>query len=69
MPFEVKEQKREAAWQTEAITARRKERITMPPGDKSGYTDKQKRQAAHIEAGYEKRVSAPRTPRPGLGSP
>lgn len=24
----------------------------MPRGDKSSYTDKQKRQAAHIEAGY-----------------
>lgn len=27
----------------------------MPPGDKSSYTDKQKREAAHIEAGYEKK--------------
>jgi len=27
----------------------------MPRGDKSSYTDKQKRQAAHIEEGYEKR--------------
>lgn len=27
----------------------------MPQGDKSAYTDKQKRQAAHIEAGYEKK--------------
>jgi hypothetical protein len=26
----------------------------MPQGDKSSYTDKQKRQAKHIEAGYEK---------------
>ena len=26
----------------------------MPQGEKSSYTDKQKRQAAHIEAGYEK---------------
>jgi plasmid stabilization system protein ParE len=26
----------------------------MPRGDKSSYTDKQKRQAAHIEKGYEK---------------
>jgi hypothetical protein len=25
----------------------------MPQGDKSSYTDKQKRQAGHIEAGYE----------------
>jgi plasmid stabilization system protein ParE len=27
----------------------------MPRGDKSAYTDKQKRQAAHIEQGYEER--------------
>ena len=27
----------------------------MPRGDKSSYTDKQKRQAAHIEEGYEDR--------------
>ncbi|MGB7748723.1 MAG: hypothetical protein WBN75_15720 [Verrucomicrobiia bacterium] len=27
----------------------------MPQGDKSSYTDKQKRQAAHIEAGYGKK--------------
>jgi hypothetical protein len=27
----------------------------MPQGDKSSYSDKQKRQAAHIEAGYEKK--------------
>jgi hypothetical protein len=27
----------------------------MPRGDKSGYTDKQKRQAAHIEEGYERK--------------
>src|SRR5437764_14984495 len=26
----------------------------MPQGDKSAYTDKQKRQAEHIEEGYEK---------------
>lgn len=26
----------------------------MPQGDKSAYTDKQKRQAAHIEESYEK---------------
>jgi hypothetical protein len=28
---------------------------TMLRGDKSGYTDKQKRQAEHIEEGYEER--------------
>jgi hypothetical protein len=28
---------------------------TMPRGDKSSYTDKQKRQAEHIEEGYEER--------------
>lgn len=27
----------------------------MPRGDKSAYTDKQKREARHIEEGYEKR--------------
>jgi plasmid stabilization system protein ParE len=27
----------------------------MPRGDKSSYTDKQKRMAAHIEEGYEQR--------------
>ncbi|MET0250264.1 MAG: plasmid stabilization protein [Sphingobium sp.] len=27
----------------------------MPQGDKSSYTDKQKRKAAHIEQGYEER--------------
>jgi plasmid stabilization system protein ParE len=27
----------------------------MPQGDKSSYTQKQKRQAEHIEKGYEKR--------------
>lgn len=32
----------------------------MPQGDKSSYTDKQKRQAAHIEAGYEKRGVSPK---------
>ncbi len=30
-------------------------------GDKSSYTDKQKRQAAHIEAGYEKKGLRPKT--------
>ena len=27
----------------------------MPRGDKDAYTDKQKRQAEHIEEGYEKK--------------
>ena len=27
----------------------------MPQGDKSSYTEKQKRKAEHIEEGYEKR--------------
>ena len=30
----------------------------MPQGDKSSYTDKQKRRAGHIEAGYEKKGSS-----------
>lgn len=33
----------------------------MPQGDKSAYTDKQKRQAWHIEESYEKRGLSPRT--------
>jgi len=33
----------------------------MPQGDKSSYTDKQKRQAAHIEQGYEKQGMGTKT--------
>jgi len=36
-------------------TIKTKLKIIMSQGDKSSYTDKQKRQAAHIEAGYEKK--------------
>ena len=32
----------------------------MPRGDKSSYTSKQKRQAEHIEEGYEKRGVKPK---------
>jgi hypothetical protein len=32
----------------------------MPRGDKSSYTDKQKRQAEHIEEGYESRGVDPK---------
>lgn len=32
----------------------------MPRGDKSSYTDKQKRQAEHIEKGYEARGVTPK---------
>jgi plasmid stabilization system protein ParE len=32
----------------------------MPRGDKSKYSDKQKRQAEHIEEGYEKRGDSPK---------
>ena len=32
----------------------------MPQGDKRKYTDKQKRQAEHIEDGYEKRGTSPK---------
>lgn len=32
----------------------------MPRGDKSSYTAKQKRQARHIEEGYEKRGTSPK---------
>ena len=33
----------------------------MLQGDKSSYTDKQKRQAGHIEAGYEKKGVSTKT--------
>jgi hypothetical protein len=33
----------------------------MPQGDKSSYTGKQKRQAGHIEAGYEKKGVSTKT--------
>lgn len=33
----------------------KKEGSIMPRGDKTAYTDKQKRKAAHIEEGYESR--------------
>ena len=33
----------------------KKKEPPKPRGDKSSYTDKQKRQAEHIEAGYEKK--------------
>jgi plasmid stabilization system protein ParE len=33
----------------------------MPQGDKSSYTDKQKRQAEHIEADYEKKGVSTKT--------
>jgi hypothetical protein len=33
----------------------------MPQGDKSSYTAKQKRQAEHIEAGYEKKGLSTKT--------
>jgi hypothetical protein len=37
-----------------------KERL-MPQGDKSAYSGKQKRQAEHIEKGYEKRGVSKKT--------
>ena len=39
----------------------------MPRGDKSSYTNKQKRQAEHIEEGYEKRVPSKKEAEPRLG--
>ena len=33
----------------------------MPQGDKSSYTSKQKRQAKHIEEGYEKKGLSEKT--------
>lgn len=39
----------------------------MPRGDKSSYTDKQKRQAEHIEEGYENAARPRRKPNPAPG--
>lgn len=36
-------------------------KLTTPRGDKGAYTDKQKRQAEHIEEGYEKRGVSKKT--------
>jgi hypothetical protein len=41
------------------VSVRNNRESTMPRGDKSSYTNKQKRMAEHIEEGYEKR-GAPR---------
>jgi plasmid stabilization system protein ParE len=37
------------------VSRTKNRRDKMPRGDKSSYTDKQKRRAEHIEEGYEKR--------------
>jgi hypothetical protein len=43
-------------WDRDLLNASaNKEGAVMPRGDKSKYTDKQKRQAEHIEEGYEDR--------------
>ena len=39
----------------------------MPRGDESVYTEKQKRQATHIEEGYEHRGVAPKEAAAGRG--
>jgi len=44
-----------AAAKQEHSTSLRQEIFPMPRGDKSAYTDRQKRKAEHIEEGYEKR--------------
>ena len=41
----------------------------MPRGDKSKYTDKQKRQARKIEEGYEDRGVSENEAEPGPGPP
>jgi len=46
----------------ERTSRRNRSRTTRPQGDNSGYTDKPKRQAAHIEAGYEKKGAGMKTP-------
>jgi len=44
-----------APYTRELILAREVTEKPMPKGDKSSYSGKQKRQAQHIEEGYEKR--------------
>ena len=46
---------RRIATRCEVCQSRHQRQTTMPRGDKSSYSDKQKRQAEHIEEGYEKR--------------
>ncbi len=41
----------------------------MPQGDKSSYTSKQKRQAQHIEEGYEKRGTSKKEAERRAGPP
>ncbi len=41
----------------------------MPRGDKSKYTDKQKRKAQHIAESYEKKVSLKMKPKAAHGQP
>jgi hypothetical protein len=41
----------------------------MPRGDKSAYTDKQKRKAEHIEEGYEDRGVSADEPSAARGRP
>jgi plasmid stabilization system protein ParE len=43
-----------------ASTVEHRKGATVPRGDKSSYTSKQKRQARHIEEGYEKRGVPPK---------
>jgi plasmid stabilization system protein ParE len=43
------------SWTICSAYTSRKRRMTIPRGDKSSYTDKQKRQAEHIEDCYENR--------------
>jgi hypothetical protein len=40
---------------TDSVSHLCKEEIQMPRGDKSSYSDKQRRKAEHIEEGYESR--------------
>src|SRR5450432_2072297 len=46
---------RPAAWHGDCSSRFNKKELLMPSGSKSSYSNKQKRQAEHIEKGYEKR--------------
>jgi hypothetical protein len=41
------------------VPGRKQQETPMPHGDKSSYTDKQKRKAAHIEQSYEEKGVKP----------
>jgi plasmid stabilization system protein ParE len=60
-PFRAQFQLNKMSTNFRALIARTEKANFMIRGSKSSYTDKQKRQAEHIEEGYEKRGVRPKT--------